>query len=60
MRAVPNPTPVSGTSYAVANASSDQLVIVQKGGGRWEITLAAANVDSFVLNRRFFLNARLP
>jgi hypothetical protein len=59
MRATPTVTYANGSGYVGANISSDVLIPYGPSGGRWALTVASANGDSFILNRLFNLSAEL-
>lgn len=49
----------NGPGFAAANVTNDVLVGVTVFGARYSLTVGAANVDSFVVNRLFLLTSEL-
>lgn len=59
MRATPSFSTQNGPGYATSNISADTLIGATPFGGRYSLTVGAANTDSYVVNRIFRLSAEL-
>lgn len=59
MRASPTVISATGPGFSSGNVSTDNLQVYNGSGGRYEIVAAAANLDTFVIDRVFRLSAEL-